>query len=556
MDFEREIVKLLKKRTKLEEIKLEIPSNDRFGDYAFPCFELAKRLKKSPAELAKEFVNIKASFLDKVEVVGPYVNFFVNRNILAKNVLSEIIKEKNRYGSKIKKKEKVMVEFSQANTHKAFHIGHVRGTSLGESLSRILEFSGYKVIRANYQGDTGMHVAKWIWYYKKFLRDKKVPKKNIEKWIASIYVNAVNKINEENQGEVDKINLALELGKDKELMSLWKKTRKLSLDSFEIIYRDLNTRFDYYFFEREVEKRGKELAKQLVKRGIAKIVDGATVIDLEKYGLGFWVLLRKDGTVLYSAKDIALAELKFKKYKIDRSIYVVGAEQRTHLLQLFKTLELMNFKQAKNCVYIPVSEVRLPTGKMSSRTGENVIYSDFKEEILDYAKSEIKKRYERMSDKEINRRALAISIGAIKFSMLKQDLNKTIIFDKEEALRFEGDTGPYVQYAYARCSSILKKSKTNKSLDFSSFNDLDYSLVKILRGFPGVVEKSCSGYKPYLIANYLLELVKKFNEFYVANPVLKAEKKLKEARLVLVFSVRQVLKNGLNLLGIDALEEM
>ncbi len=556
MDFEKEIVKLLKKRIKLENIKLETPSNDKFGDYAFPCFELAKKLKKSPVDLAKELGDIKASFLEKVEVVGPYVNFFVNRNMLAKNVLSEIIKEKNKYGSKSRKKERVMVEFSQANTHKAFHIGHVRGTSLGESLSRILEFSGYKVIRANYQGDTGMHVAKWIWYYKKFLRDKKVPKENLEKWIASVYVGAVNKINEDNQEEVDKINLALELGKDKELMNLWRKTRKLSLDAFEIIYRDLNTRFDCYFFEREVEKRGKELAKQLAKRGIAKLSDGATVIDLEKYGLGFWVLLRKDGTVLYSAKDVALAELKFKKYKIDRSIYVVGAEQRMHLLQLFKTLELMNLKQAKNCVYIPVSEVRLPTGKMSSRTGENVIYSDFKKEILDYAKAEIKKRYERISDKEVNKRALAISMAAIKFSMLKQDLNKTIVFDKEEALRFEGDTGPYIQYAHARCSSILKKGKINKPLNFSLFNDIDYGLVKVLKGFPEIVEKSCAEYKPYLIASYLLDLVKKFNEFYTENPVLRADKKLKESRLALVFCVRQVLRNGLILLGIEALDEM
>ena len=316
--MEEEIKKVLKKILGYD-VDLEIPPDSKLGDYAFPCFSLAKKFKKNPHEIAVDLrKKIKGNF--KVEVNGGYLNFFLDKNKLVKDILNEILMKKDKYGSQSKKKDKVMIEFSQANTHKAFHVGHVRGTSLGESLARILEFLGYKVMRVNYQGDTGMHVAKWIWYYNKFHKNEKFHKNDIEKWIASIYVQAIKKLDmhPEYQEEVDKINLELEKGKDKKLLALWKKTRKLSLDSFELIYRDLNTRFDHYFFEREVEKRGKEISLYLIRKKIAKIDQGATIIDLNKYDLGIWVLLRKDGTVLYSAKDLALAELKFMAFPIVR----------------------------------------------------------------------------------------------------------------------------------------------------------------------------------------------------------------------------------------------
>ena len=553
--MELEIKKELKKILG-QDVTLEIPPESMLGDYAFPCFSLAKQFKKSPNEIALDLKK-KLEKKFRVETKGPYLNFFIDKTKFAKSVFSKVLKEKDKYGSQKKWKEKIMIEFSQANTHKAFHVGHTRGTSLGESLSRILDFLGYKVMRVNYQGDTGMHVAKWLWYYTKFMNYEKFPKQDIEKWVASIYVEAVKKLDmhPEYQEEVDKINYLLENGKDKKLMDLWEKTRKLSLDAFEAIYRDLDTKFDHYFFEREMEKEGKKIAYELLKKKIAKVDEGATIVDLREYGLGVWVLLRKDGTVLYSAKDLALAKIKFEKFKIDKNIYVVGAAQRMHFYQLFKTLELMNFKNAKNCIYIPVSEVRLPTGKMSSRTGENIVYSEFRNEIMSYAISEIKKRHKGLSQKKIEKRALIISIGAVKFNMLKQDLNKTIIFDKTEAIRFEGDTGPYVQYAYARCSSILKGAKIGR-FNADLFNETDFSVVKLIEQFPNVVEKAGEEYKPSLIANYLLDLAKTFNEFYTKNIVLKAEKDLREARLALVFSTRQILRNGLYLLGIDAPNEM
>ncbi|MEK6880526.1 MAG: arginine--tRNA ligase, partial [Nanoarchaeota archaeon] len=259
-----------------------------------------------------------------------------------------------------------MMEFSQPNTHKAFHVGHIRGTILGESISRIFEFTGNKVIRANYSGDTGMHIAKWIWCYKNFHSKKLLT--DDESWIAGIYVDAVKRLsdNEQLQEQVDEINRKLDSKEDKKLNELWSKTRKLSIKSWEKIYEELDTKFDKHYFESEVEESGKEISKDLVKKGIAVISDEAVIMDLEKYNLGIWVLLRKDGTVLYSAKDIALAKRKCNDYKLDKSIIITADEQNLHFQQLIKTLELMNFSKKNIFSHIGYAVVRLPHGKMSS----------------------------------------------------------------------------------------------------------------------------------------------------------------------------------------------
>ncbi|MCU0642307.1 MAG: arginine--tRNA ligase [archaeon] len=536
---------------------LEIPKDSALGDYAFPCFSLARIFKKNPAEIAQDLSEkIKNNFeFERVNAVGPYVNIFLNRSSLAEEVLKKIQKEKGRFGSSGNRKEKIMIEFSEANTHKAFHIGHVRGTSLGESLARIMEFSGKEVLRNNYQGDTGMHVAKWIWCYKKFHKKEKIM--DDESWIASVYVDAVKRLakDETLQEEVDEINRKLESREDKDLNSLWEKTRKLSLDSLEKIYKDLNTGFDKYFFESEMESGGKKIVQELEKKKLAKLSEGAIVMDLKDYNLGVWVLLRKDGTVLYSAKDLALVEEKFSKYKIKKAIYVVGAEQKLHFQQLAKTLELMKSGYLKNCQFVHFELVRLPTGKMSSRTGDNVLYSDFKNELVDYAKEEIRKRH-KISEREIERRALAIAIASLKYSMLKQDADKVIVFDKQEALSFEGNTGPYLLYTYARARSILEKAKYSpkKKFSFANLSDIEKNLVFQMDNFRKVVSEAYNNLAPNLIANYAFQIAQTFNEFYHANQVIGSENE--QFRLVLVDSFSIVLKKALSLLGIDVVEKM
>lgn len=560
--FRKQIETLLKKQN-ITRATLEAPPENIDADLAMPMFSLAKELKRAPAQIAQDLekkIKVpKGSLVRSIRAAGPYLNFYKDNAKYSQIVLQNVIKSKDEYGRKGPQKEKVMIEYSQANTHKAFHVGHVRGTSIGESLARIMRFDGYSVVQANYQGDTGAHVAKWLWCYLKYHKGEMPPKVDSEKWMASIYVESVKKLDENAhfQKEVDKINRDLENNKDKRLTGLWKKTRKWSLESLEQVYWDLDAHFDCYFFEREMEERAKEVSGELVGKGIAKIDDGATIIDLNRYGLGVWVLLRKDGTCLYSAKDIALAEKKFREFKVDRSIYVIGAAQSLHMRQLFKTLELMKFKNAGKCYHLAFCEVRLPTGKMSSRTGENILYADMKKELFDYAREEVRKRHPEWNKKETEASARNVSIGALKFGMLNQSANKLITFDAKEAMNFEGDTGPYIQYTHARADSILRKGSFGSVYDPSLLKEREeMDVVRKISYFPQTVTKACELYDPNPLTVYLLELSHDFNTFYHKYPVLKADPRLRGARLALVYAAMQVLKNGLHLLGITAPEKM
>ncbi|MBT3985416.1 arginine--tRNA ligase [archaeon] len=559
MDFKKEIIKLLKKEIKgFDDKLLEVPPNPEMGDYALPCFTLSKIYKKDPKSIAKDLKNkIKPlSSIEKILNIGPYLNFFIDLKLKNKYILEKILKEKNKYGSHKKKKKKVMIEYSQANTHKAFHVGHLRGTSLGEALARILKFNGYQVIQSNYQGDTGAHVSKWLWYYKKYSNGTP-PKGKEGQWLAKIYVNSVKKLKDkpELKEEVEKINYNLEHNKSKELKALWRRSRKWSLDELNRIYKELDAHFDHFFFEREMEKRGKEIVNQLLKDKIAKISDGATIVDLDK--LGVWVLLRRDGTILYSAKDLALAEKKFNKFKIDNSVYVVGKAQALHFQQLFKVLHLMKFKQADNSFHLSFDEVRLPSGKMSSRTGVNILYSDLRDELLDYATNETKQRHPNWPAKKIKETAKGIAMTSLKFSMIFQDNNKPIIFDQKQAMAFEGDTGPYILYSHARACSILKKTKASTKANLALLDQPEETnLINMLGVFPEIVEKGAKEYKPFHIAKYAIELSHAFNNFYNTNKCITEDKELTKARTLLVKSTKQVLANTLNLLGLKALKEM
>ena len=572
--FKEEIIQLLKKQTKLSNEELaklvEVPPNTDLGDYAFPCFILTKPglhdkmwenvekdffNKKDPTSIARHLSEeIKPTGnIEKIQATGPYVNFFINKQELTKN----IIKIKDNYG-KSNQSGKIMIEFSQPNTHKAFHVGHIRGTSLGESLARIYEMLGKKVVRVNYSGDTGMHIAKWIWCYLNYHSKEKLS--NNEEWIAGIYVDAVKRLtkNEKFQEKVNEINKKLEEKSDKKINELWKKTRTLSIKSWDKIYNELGTHFDRHYFESEVEESGKKISENLLKKGIAKESDGAVIINLEPYKLGVWVLLRNDGTVLYSAKDIALAQHKINEQDLDEFLIISGDEQNLHFRQLFKTLELMKNKKKDKFRHLGFGMVRLPHGKMSSRTGDNILYSNFKEGVEEFAKKGIKKKWPKISKKELEDRALKIAMGSIKYSILGQDPNKTIIFDKEKALRFEGDTGPYLQYTYARASSIIKKAKSGKStqnkIKIDKLTPSEIRLIKQIDIFPEIIQRAGKTMNPSLIANYSHELAQSFNEFYHNCKVVGSKEEV--FRLKLINSFRITLKNSLYLLGIDVMEEM
>jgi len=544
--FKKHVMDLLSGSVEIDESLIEIPPDPALGDYAVPCFSLAKAMKNNPKSIAKALAEeIRPNrYISRIESTGPYVNFFVNRKEYMKVAVRDSLKSPKPV------KERAMIEFCQVNTHKSFHVGHLRGTFLGAAISNIMEESGFKVVRANYQGDIGAHVAKVIWYLDKYKPEH--PKEHKGRWLGQIYQKA-NAVADDNREEISSVLQKLETG-DRVLTSLWKKTRQWSLDDFSFFYNLVGVRFDHYFFESEMEKPGKKIVQELLDKGIAQHSQGAVIIDLGK--LGNFLLLKSDGTALYSTKDLALARIKFKKYRIGRSVYVVGAEQRLYFQQIFATLEKMGFSQAKKCVHVPFSLVNLMGGKISSREGELIYAEELVEDVIKDAEKEILQRHEKLSAKEVSARARKIGLAAVKFSFLYQDNNKEIIFDKKKSLSFEGETGPYIQYTYARMASIIRKAGRFSGVDFPEVNDAEHNIAVLLQGYRPAADEACRNYSPSAICKYLLGLCHTINRYYHETPVLKAEPGLRNARLQLLSSAKGVLAAGMALLGIDTLESM
>jgi len=556
MPFKNKILNLLKKQTGLKTINLETPP-ESFGDYSFPCFQLSKKLKKSPNEIALDLSKkIKADFLEKTETKGPYLNFFIKKEKLTELILKKIQKEKENYGSKKNNKKTYIVEYFHANTHKGVHIGHIRNISIGETLCRVLEKTGHKVIRVNYQGDIGPHVAKCLWGYINLKQKEPKTKKGI--WLGKIYALANKRSikNKKIEEEIRQINNKI-YQRDKTILKIWKKTRQDCLKDFEDFYKDFGVKFSRLYFESEVEDLGKQIVMDLLKKGTVKKSEGAIIMDLEKYKLGIYVLLTKDNNALYHSKDLGLAELKQKEFKFDKSIHVTGAEQKLYFQQIFKTFEITHSKIAGKSLHLPYGLVMLPEGKMSSRTGTMILFEDLKDKMFKATEKEIKNRNKKLSKEEIAVRTKKIAYSAIKFSMLNKDNNKDLIFDWNTALSFEGETGPYIQYSYARIQSILKKAKIFPQINYKLLNNLlEFKLIKQLSLFPSIIQKASQDLKPNLIANYIFSLSKTFNEYYHAYNILREKQEIKNARLALISSIATIIKISLNLLGIEVLDQM
>lgn len=562
--FQSEVLKALKKELKgvKARIELEVPPDSNMGDFAFPCFVLSKEMKKDPKSIAEDLARkIKLNkYIKKVEVKGPYLNFFVNKIELAKEALSEIEKKKDDYGKGAKTKKKVMVEFCAPNTNKPLHLGHIRNLMIGESVSRLVESSGNKVVRANLINDRGIHICKSMYAYHKWAKGKK-PNKKTDHFVGDFYVLFEKKSKEAEiyEKEAQELLKKWEEG-DKQIIAVWKKMRKWALDGFDETYNELGIKFDKNYYESEIWTYGRNVVVEGLKKGIFKKDDtGAVLVELEKHGLPDKILLRSDNTTVYMTQDIYLAQLKFEDYGLDKSVYVVANEQDMHFRQLFKILELLKFKDFKKCYHLSYGLVHLPEGRMKSREGKVVDADDLIEEMENLAKKEIKKRHKDISKDELKKRAKQIGLGALKFYMLRVDPVRDMVYDPEESISFEGETGPYVQYAHARCCSLLKKSpiKTITNVDFGLLkHPKEEAIVGLLSRFPELINESTSHYKPSSVTRYLLDLAKAFNEFYEACAIIQKDKELLKARLLIVDCVRQVLKNGLAVLGIEAPEVM
>jgi arginyl-tRNA synthetase len=565
LKIKNEIVILLKKHgIKISADDLREPPGAEMGDISLPCFILSKEIKKSPEAIAENLAKeIKPSdFIVNITNIGPYLNFWLDFTKVARLVLTEIKKERGKYGlNKTGKGQKVMIEYSQPNTHKEFHIGHVRNVAIGSVLVNLYRACGYKVISANYYGDMGAHVAKVLWYMINYVNEKEIPADKGE-FLGNIYTRAVEELNDnpELQAQVQEVLRKLEEGKDKDLMFLWKQTRKWSLDAFRKIYKELGVHFNVEFYESVEEKEGRKLLPTLLKQDFIKESEGAIIADLEKYKQGVLVLLRADGTSLYGLKDIPLAIKRFKKYKVDKSLYVIDTRQTQYLKQIFKILELLGFK--KEMVHVPYEFVELKSGIVSSRTGNVVTYEEVRDAAMAKIVNETKERHPDWKEQKINEVGMKIVLAALKFGMIRQASDKIITFDINEALKIDGFTGPYLQYTNARINSILKKAeeggiKIIGEIDYKALDtNIEKGLIKDLMKYPEVILESQNKNEPAFLAQFLYKLSQDFNTFYHELPVLKAEDKIRAARLNLIKSVRQVLENGLVILGIQILKEM
>lgn len=533
----------------------EIEESEKFGDFAYPCFSLAKKKRKNPNEMAKEIAEeIEIKFVKKIEAVGPYVNFYIDWKRFSGEVLKYIFIKK-----RINAGKKIMVEYSQPNPVHPMHIGHARATFLGDSLANIYDFLGNKVIRANYMNNIGLQVAKLVTAYLEWAKNKK-PNKKPDFWLWEYYV----KFHEEANNSLDleekarKILRKFELEKERKTIEVWNRIVGWCVEGFKETYKRLGVEFDTYLYESDFRDSGKKIVDVALKKGIAFTSPEKTIVaDLEKYGLQNLVILRSDGTGLYSTSDLGMTIHKFDKYKLDKSVWVVSSQQDLYFKQHFKILELLGHKWSKNCYHFSFEHVVLPEGKMSSREGRAIMIDEVIERLTRLAYEEVSKRNSKLPEKIKKKIAEIVGIGAFKYAILKIEPHSVITFDWKQMLSFDGDTGPYLQYAHTRCLGILKNAKKWRNTFYTeSLSEYEIKLIKHLAKFLTVVENSAKDFRPHYICNYVYDLATIFSSFYQNCQVIKAEKGLRDFRLTLVEATKVVLEKSLSILGIGLPEKM
>jgi len=535
------------------------PSKAVFGDYSTSiALKLSKILKNNPLKIANDIKNgfPKNSLIEKIEVVKPgFINFWIDKKYLvdyAQKLTGQTFGFPTYH---LGKNKKIMVEFAHPNTHKLFHIGHLRNISTGESLVRIFEAVGNRVIRTNYQGDVGLHIAKCLYGIKHSKTDYgKIGslKEKIE-YIGKMYTagTVAYETDESGKNEILKINKMI-YDQDKEIMNLWTETRQWSLDYYSRMYERVYSRFDRLYFESEVTKRGLEISKEIYEKGILEKSKGAIVFNGKKYGLDTRVFINSMGFPTYEGKEMGLAEKEFFDFdELDKNIHVVTPEQTSFFKVTFKVEELIDEKKYRNKQFHLAYEwVKLKEGKMSSRVG-NIIEGNW---LIDQVKEKIINKFK--TDKKT---AEILAVASTKYSFLKNSTDTIVHFDIDESVSVEGNSAPYLIYSYVRCQSVLNKAKNNRpglKIDLAKINPEEMILLRKLHQFPEIVLKAAVTMAPNTIANYLFELSSIYNVFYQKNPILKSCSDSRQIRLLITKAVAAVLKKGLDLLGIKTVNKM
>ena len=561
--MKNQIVNLLSQNIEVltsEEISqlIEIPPKPEMGDFAFPCFRLAKSYRKAPPMIAqdlKESIGDQA-FLSEIKVVGGYLNFYVDKAQYAQQIIDKYTNATD-YGCSDQGKDKtICIDYSSPNVAKNFHVGHLRTTIIGNSLYKIFSKLGYKVVRINHLGDWGTQFGKLIVAYKKWGSREAVEEKGIEE-LMDIYV----KFHEEAEKD-DSLNdearawfLKMEQG-DEEALEIWQWFRDISLKEFMRVYNILGMEFDSFAGESFYRDKTADVIKRLTDDGLLKESQGAMIVPLEEYDMPPCIVAKKDGSSIYATRDLAAILYRKATYNFDRCLYVTGLEQKLHFAQVFKVIELMGNDYAKNLVHIPYGLVSLKSGKISSRKGNVIFAEDLLRESINKTTSIIEEKNPDIPDKE--EVAKQVGIGAIIFNDLYNQRIKDVIFDWNKLLNFDGETGPYVQYTYARASSVLRKiGEVPDTIDYTLLTDeASIGLLKEIERYPQVIKDAAERYEPSVIARYSIDLAHAFNKFYHECQINVEDETTKYTRTNVVKIARYIIKDALSLLGIQCPEQM
>ncbi len=568
INFKEEIAEKIAKATNLnkEELEkyIEIPPNSDLGDYAFPCFKLAKDLRKAPPMIAndiKENIEIDANIINKIDVVGGYLNIFINKETLTKTVLEEVSRNKEKYGSSnLGEGKNVVIDYSAPNIAKPFHIGHLRSTVIGGALYKIYNFLGYNSVGINYLGDWGLQFGK-VMAGINLWKDEYDFENDEMASILKVYI----RFNQEEKENPELTELARKLFKnleegDKETVATWEHIRKISLENYEKTYKLLNSKFDSYNGEAYYNDKMDPVVEELTEKGLLKDSQGARVVDLDEYNMPPCIIITSAGTTIYATRDLASLKDRINKYNFDKAIYVVGNEQQLHFKQVFKVLELMGYEEyASKCVHVPFGLVVDKDGeKIGSRKGNSVFLEDILNEAIDKVKNIINEKNPELEDKdEIARK---VGVGAIIFNDLSNSRIKDEIFDWDMLLNFQGETGPYIQYIYVRTKSLLNKAGYTpkiEEIDFSKLNEKEaIETIKLIYMFNEVIQNAADKNEPSILARYLIDLSQSFSTFYNEYKIITDEKSVQDARIYLTYAVGTVLKSGAELLGMEMPERM
>ncbi len=544
---------------------VEVPADNKMGDYAFPCFKLAKVLRKAPPMIAKDIAEKISSnpIFAKVEQVNAYVNMFLSRELYVKDTVGEVLEKGDAYGSsKMGEGKKVIVEYSSPNIAKPFHIGHIRSTVIGNSIYKIYDFLGYDTVRINHLGDYGTQFGKMICAYRRWGNKEDVIKEPI-KTLLSYYTKF--HVEAEKDPSLDQeardIFTKLEKGEPEEL-ELWQWFRDESLKEFTRVYEMLGIEFDSYAGESFYSDKMPRFVQELKDANLLEESEGAQIVELEKYGMSPALITKSDGSTLYITRDIAAAVYRKEHYDFYKNLYVVASQQNLHFQQWIKIVELLGYDWAQDCVHIPFGLVSLEDGVMSTREGRVVFLEDVLNRAVEQTKEIIKEK--NVNTDSIDETAKMVGIGAVMFQELSNNRIKDYVFSWDKVLNFEGETGPYVQYTHARAASVLRKAGEGTAAkaakgDFDAsylIGDSAFELIRLLYAFPGVVAEAGAKYEPSIVTRHIVDIAQAFNRFYHDEHVLVDQEEEKTAKVALVMAAKNTIKNGLGLLGIKAPEKM